>query len=334
LVTGLALATEDPAKIWFPSGVESVDIGIAPEKVAALQNSCVKCHGGAHKEWAVSAHAKAWTDPLFQEGFRLEAKNRCVHCHAPLEEQFKEYTGQGQGSLLATGVNCIACHVRDGVVHSAKRSGNAPHPVIQANSFGSAKFCAGCHDFHFSNAAGPAATVAQSTYREWLSYTSKGGTKSCINCHSSPLHHSFPGPNKLLTAAIDLKWKIQADNLEFTITNKGAGHAFPTGDLFREAVLEISKDNGKTFERIHRIGKTYDRLPGISSEPGLMKLIEDSRIGPMESAVVKVPRKNLGKSVRYQMIYFRSPEVIRNKSNLPNKLWRSIVKSGSIIVSD
>jgi hypothetical protein len=56
-----------------PSGIS----GTAP-------SDCAGCHAEIAAEWASSAHARSWTDPIFQSEYQLTRQAFCRHCHAPL----------------------------------------------------------------------------------------------------------------------------------------------------------------------------------------------------------------------------------------------------------
>lgn len=326
LLSGSGLAFGDYLeRAWFSKGMKTLDIGVASHEVFKLQASCVQCHGAAHEEWKNSAHGKAWTNPVFQEGFAQERKNRCVHCHAPLEEQFAEYQSGKDHKLLDTGVNCVSCHVRDGKVHSLNNDSKSPHIVIADKTFGSPKYCAGCHDFAMIPTLNSAPAVAQSTYSEWLKYKESGGTKTCLNCHSSTAKHLFPGgkgPEALIAEAVTITWNFRNRSIYFKVKNSGAGHSFPTGDLFREAILEVSTDGKKTYKRAHRFGKTY------SKHPSGLKLDTDTRLVAGGVAAVRFTVGPTVKKVHYRLVYFRIPEFQRTISDINSEAWSDIVVEG------
>ena len=119
------------------------------ETPAGLANitaqGCNACHGAVHDGWASSAHAQAGQNPVFQEALqRAGQSTACVQCHRPLTAQHpKLAAGYIEGdlsrpnleanpafdaTLMAEGVGCAACHVRDGKVVSTRVITDAPHP--------------------------------------------------------------------------------------------------------------------------------------------------------------------------------------------------------------
>ena len=114
----------EPRTPLFPKGVQPVLTGyeVSPEKLSS--SHCKSCHKETHSQWEKSLHSKAWTDPIFQEAFKIEKMEWCINCHAPLNSQKQEYLKQktqGGYSLLDEGINCAACHVREGKVLGSKK---------------------------------------------------------------------------------------------------------------------------------------------------------------------------------------------------------------------
>src|SRR5690606_16958793 len=121
--------------------------------------------------------------------------------------------------------------------------------------------------------------------------------------------------------------KVEGKELVFTISNEGVGHAFPTGDLFREVVLEVKFDGADQFRKIFRLGKTYVR------QKRELRLTKDARLGPKEVRNVKVLVPANAKSARYRLMYYRSPESIREHSKLPKELWSKELVRGDLKLS-
>ena len=56
--------------------------GASDEPAAAA--SCAGCHPAITEEWSGHAHARAFTDPLYQQALESTARpERCIRCHAP-----------------------------------------------------------------------------------------------------------------------------------------------------------------------------------------------------------------------------------------------------------
>lgn len=154
---------------------------------------CGRCHADQHAQWKDSAHGQASTEPVFAAAFQAEQRFVCRSCHSPLQEQHPRLVHQFRkapnvllhgteapsGALLARefgpqthpgsfvvepnrqysatlateGVNCAACHVREGTVLTAKPTGSsrAPHSLSYSPQMSKADYCGGCHQFNIQN---------------------------------------------------------------------------------------------------------------------------------------------------------------------------------------
>lgn len=174
-----------------------------PKGLANLSaKTCGACHQEHLKEWKTSIHAAAWVDPQFVEEREKGAKWLCINCHTPLRVQHEAFAiglknddverpievpnPQFDRELQQEGITCAACHVRDGVVHSADRAGRgklAPHPVKKDAAFvDGSTLCLRCHQ---ANAEYPGKTFVCTfnTGKEWKEgpYFERG--KTCVDCH-------------------------------------------------------------------------------------------------------------------------------------------------------
>lgn len=142
-------------KTWgFSEGMRSLVIGKGFGPTTKSQShlasqTCGRCHQKEFDAWKGSRHKTAWTNEVFQDGFRAEPEGRCIHCHAPLVEQAAEINEQmgdyrryqkmlrnahrpvsasgdesykqiikplPEKALSHEGIGCVACHVRDGKI--------------------------------------------------------------------------------------------------------------------------------------------------------------------------------------------------------------------------
>jgi hypothetical protein len=103
-----------------PSGIS----GTAP-------SDCAGCHAEIAAEWASSAHARSWTDPIFQSEYQLTRQAFCRHCHAPLalEAELDTVPAASHESPAARGIDCAVCHVRAGHVLGPHGRGGDEHAV-------------------------------------------------------------------------------------------------------------------------------------------------------------------------------------------------------------
>src|SRR6185369_16156590 len=82
-------------------------------------SSCKSCHETVYKNWHVSRHRVAFTNPIYQESHARESSVWCVNCHSPMMRL------GGNPQVLADriqsedGISCITCHVRNGKILTA-----------------------------------------------------------------------------------------------------------------------------------------------------------------------------------------------------------------------
>lgn len=206
----------------------------------AQATPCAKCHASTHREWATSRHASAYTNPSFQVAFAWAQKDPwCLDCHGPVP------------SAVEQGVTCSVCHVRDGVVLSARAPSalsEKAHRMRHEPLLSSSSFCARCHEFTFpKEGVRPVEyTTAplQQTFSEWDTSAAKAKGLSCQACHMEEGSHRFPGARDapLLKRAIHVDVAPSPDGARIVATATGVGHRFPTGDPFRALVVEVCAD--------------------------------------------------------------------------------------------
>jgi hypothetical protein len=170
---------------------------------------CQGCHGQHYRQWSLSRHAAAGTDPVF---VAMNARGQretggalgdfCLRCHAPLAIARAATTdGHNLATLPANllGVTCVVCHsgvaaengsldlLLDGVMrgpiadpmvtpaHAASYA--ADHDRDRAES---ASFCGSCHAV--TNQHG---VDIERTLEEWraTTYAGPGPLRTCGHCH-------------------------------------------------------------------------------------------------------------------------------------------------------
>ncbi|MCB1320983.1 MAG: hypothetical protein KDK34_12060, partial [Leptospiraceae bacterium] len=238
IAAGLANACNPNPADFFDQGRTSLTLEL-PENIESYSaEDCRACHPEDYEDWNDSMHARAFVDPIFQSAFRKEPAIWCVNCHAPLSQQaFTQTSGpyvvleaealeandmqlnsaSRRIQLRNEGINCAACHVRNGKILSSRpeygpledmtpdgtvavsKEGPAPHPTVYEPRLSTAEFCAGCHQFNFPF-DDPAAIVhygdepMQNVYAEWSQHAGLKGI-SCQACHMSRDHHRLYGPH-------------------------------------------------------------------------------------------------------------------------------------------
>ena len=289
---------EPPSAALFTAEGGPVTPGEPPGGLSGTSpGDCSGCHAEIAAEWASSAHARSWTDPIFQAEYRLTGQAFCRHCHAPLA---LDAAGPGAASELAgaagaRGIDCAVCHVRDGHVLGAHGRGGDDHAVRTDARLATTALCAGCHQFDFPRPApGERARYhpgrpLQNTVAEWSQ--SRYADRPCQGCHMAITgdparpHRShafgiFDDPALLARAVrVTAHARRRAGGVRVTveIAPGEIGHAFPTGDLFRRAVLTVRAGTARRSELLMR------RFAQTITDDGsghLLGQVDDARIPP------------------------------------------------------
>lgn len=217
---------------------------------AAKQNqSCEGCHSAIAKEWRGSLHREAWHDPVFQKALAIEPEPFCRGCHAPEADA----AGEPPKTAQDVGVGCVTCHVQDEkIVGTRSLAGSKEgHAVVGDARLGTTDACASCHQFDFPRVKG---LPMQSTLEEQAS--SSFAKESCQSCHMTAVDGATADSDKapgrkhrshdfsviadrsmIQRAATATAARSGGQKIVITISPLGAGHAFPTGDMFRRLEL-------------------------------------------------------------------------------------------------
>ena len=289
--------------IWgFSQGLAPIPSNTLDDDDAA--ETCAACHEQEYREWQKSRHSQAWNNEVFQEGFDREPMLFCVHCHAPTSDQPQQLR-QGRGSIENEGVSCRVCHVRDQMIITDGDSGGF-HDAVAVSELSTSRFCANCHEFnavHESMRSLSRTSVPmQTTYSEWLRYRELGGEETCQSCHMPGGSHEFPGIHgrKLGGDAIHIEIEKADGGASLILRNVGAGHAIPTGDVFRMLTLEVEQAGGK-WMTLTKFRKRYD--VHVNGEVTRQFIAEDNRLFPGMDKRVDLP----GDATAYRLRFQQSP---------------------------
>ena len=259
-------------------------------------SDCTGCHVEIAAEWASSAHARSWSDPIFQAEYRLTRQAFCRHCHAPLALEAELDTAPAaSGSPVARGIDCAVCHVRAGHVLGPHGRGGDEHAVRLEARLATTAFCGSCHQFDFP-VAGPGERVRyhpgqplQNTVAEWSQ--SRYADRPCQRCHmpvtgDAGMQHtnhafrSLDDPEMMARAVrvtADARRRGRAVQVTVVIAPGELGHAFPTGDMFRQAVLTVRTGTA----RRHAVLMRYFAQTITDDGTGhLLGQVDDTRIPP------------------------------------------------------
>ena len=285
----------------FPGPAAPIGPGPPVANAGRAPADCAACHPAVVAEWRQSEHATAFSDPFFQRSFAKEPAQACRFCHAPEAAAVRPAAAD-----LAVGVACATCHVRDGTILAGPRHDTAepaaPHAVRRDAALQSAIYCAACHQFGFlalprkGGHRFESANLQQSTYAEWqLSAAGQAGI-SCQACHlpavdrangKKGFDHRMSGRSaELLGRAMSANVQVQrtGNRAAFAVALEatGAGHAVPTGDLFRRVDWLLFAPSGR-LAAIRHMGRTWRpvQIDAATIGPALAKeLATDQRVPP------------------------------------------------------
>lgn len=255
---------------------------VAPSS-SSSSATCASCHAAIADEWRASFHRTAFTDSTFQRSLSLEEPKEhgfCLRCHAPTER--------------TAGVDCSSCHA-------------APHT---SNRAAGASTCATCHEFAFDDGR---ADLVQKTVSEHAS--SPWADVSCSECHmpvrDGHKDHRFVAghaPTEMIANAVHVSLaRASSTSMHFTV-RVDAGHAFPTGDMFRRARLQVFAEDAKgaivgDAERI--FGRTWGSET-TGPHAGHRKETSDTRIrGTWNETLSFDTKPGTITRVRWSLVYER-----------------------------
>jgi hypothetical protein len=279
----------------FPRGLAPVDAGAGgADKLRAA--ACAGCHPDVHADWAQSRHGRAWTNAIFQREYKDRPLDWCVHCHAPLAEQFAEVK-RGGGPLADEGVNCAVCHLREGRIVARSRSPGSPHDTDGRADFGGPGYCAGCHQFNFPiieadpDGKGPGRVTGYTAHpmQDTFNQHARGlrADMPCAACHQrEPAAHRFPGGHDagMIAGAIRMDACRDRDALVVDLANTGAGHNVPTGDLHRHLVLRAWRASAPEKLQEVVLGRRFE-----PASDGGKETVADTTIRPGETRRLRLP---------------------------------------------
>ena len=323
-VAGLFLAALSLGPtVWFEQARRPLQHVRAPAQIPSLSaTACRPCHEKQYVTWRASRHAESFTNRIFAASFRREPLRWCVYCHAPLPAQAQALQGvtlvpTSVDPLVAEGINCAVCHVRDGAILGAQPPSAAAqraHPVRQAKELAQSTFCAGCHQFNFPRSGLPIRYTdepMQDTFAEWRRAPH---SPSCQQCHMKQGEHSFPGGHDvpLLRETISASLlRLPSGQLQVTLTARNAGHRVPTGDPFRRLVLKLYRERNQA-EPLHRysFGRQFRRPPGGAADA--WTLVQDTSIPPPQdgqnaSRVIALPTDPTEPAATYFRLSYSYP---------------------------
>jgi hypothetical protein len=247
----------------------------------------------------------------------------CLGCHAPMAGILGDE--KLERKISWEGVTCDYCHglasvemtkdgprarveisdVKRGPIRGAEPLG---HAVAYSELHTQSLVCAPCHEFVNREGVG-----VLTTYTEWQQSSAAGRGETCQTCHMALTEadvvdpriqrgtqamvnlHEMPGAHTIRQLLQALSVSVEPSraeghlDLRLTLTNRGAGHAVPTGMPGRRIVLLVDVEGGGETREDRRVyGKQFQDASGhVVSHvadyfAGGVRLESDTRIRPDE----------------------------------------------------
>jgi hypothetical protein len=277
--------------------------------VKSIRGKCGMCHREIAQEWLNSLHSKAFQDAHFvAEAQKVpDAEAKCFTCHAPEVVRAKGL-GQTPGfrtDLREVGVDCQVCHVSlKGKVHAPFRSAAAPHDVEQDPQHKTEALCASCHE-----------AFGTVTEFKTTSFAKQGQT--CATCHMPKVNrpvatggkarmtaqHIWKGGDdpEMLKKAVKMEASVQpGGTVVAKVVNGGAGHKFPTGIEYHQAVLLVTVTDASGKEVFTKEEMFADQRKSGGT---------DTRINPGEGRTVMIATGAASGTFTTKLVYKTMPTV-------------------------
>jgi hypothetical protein len=197
----------------LPTGDNEDYAWLDPTPDASRPLHCGNCHDAIYREWSLSAHARASTNPRMLGVYQALLADRpedagvCARCHAPtMTDSTATYDLRLVQGVDRQGVHCDFCHkIVDaptdkvglrfggdgyqllrpydgqqlffGPLDDAVREGEAfGHLPL----YGESRYCASCHEGIVYG------VHVYGTYSEWLASPARQQGRQCQSCHMAP----------------------------------------------------------------------------------------------------------------------------------------------------
>ncbi len=276
---------QDKNSFGFSKGLEPILV----KETIPKSSECGTCHKEIYQDWNSSRHRVSFTNELYQDSHKKEPMDWCVNCHSPFLKLSGDVSNLKDRINKEEGISCVVCHVRDEKIIVAKiPKTQSTHTYKEEKNLGKSEFCESCHDFNFpkknfkhgkieySN------MVMQGTYKEYKE-SFYFGRESCQDCHipkqNGIKRHYFRGGHDkdFLKKTFFAELKLISENVyELKLIAKNLGHAFPTGDLFRNFSISLLNKNK---EEIYELNLRYNYKDDKNSD-SQKKLISKEVFSP------------------------------------------------------
>lgn len=306
--TAAQLGSEQPSPPSTASTVDALATSLATRATDAATDAnaaCEGCHQEIAVEWRSSLHRSAWDDPVFLAAYVIEPQPFCRGCHAP-EAPLEDAAAPARH----LGVGCVTCHVVDPVAAVASGAAHArTTPRRDARGEG----CTSCHQFEFPE---PQEAAMQSTAEEHA--RSPERDRSCESCHmranaeaTAHKDHRFRvhGDTELLRGALAISARPGRErSTVVSLAARGAGHAVPTGDMFRRLEVRAWAGAGESALEAEPVVLARE-FEMVATEDGRRRVQIGDRRVPASGEPVEVelvfPQPIRAQSVRWEVVYRR-----------------------------
>lgn len=301
---------------------------VAPAPDAPLTDAdCERCHAYDARTWRSSAHRTAFVDEVFQAEWAPLAQPECVRCHAPLADP-----DAPAGEAAELGVSCLVCHAAPGgSVRSVHAAPDAPHPITVDPTLATAEACAGCHDFPFARVAPTRHDLSaplQRTLTEWHEVEERGACQRCHFRDGERVSHGSPGARSpaLLADALDVEARAERSPGGTSVTlvlRSRAGHAVPTGDMYRRLVVEAWPVGRPARAQRVTLMRRFERVDGIEREIG------DDRVPPRGERTVHLALPRAGR-VAWRITWQALDPALARARWIPDEVAAAVVAEGEL----
>lgn len=199
-----------------PAPLDATPLAPLDATPSAPPQSCAECHLDVVAAWETGLHAKAYSDPIFQEMWQEQGQDvTCLECHTT---GFNPRTGE----FAHEGVTCEACHGQTPAEHP-------PEPVMINPGV---ETCETCHATTVNeweiSAHGEqqlACTTCHNPHPQELRFETANAL--CLNCHDEDARDDYAHLVHTEQQCVECHW-FRAD-LEDLQAHYESGALFPTG---------------------------------------------------------------------------------------------------------
>lgn len=269
--------------------------------------SCARCHPAIYAEHQQNTHGRAFFDEEARTATRGFRREDCLRCHAPrpIFETGIGMTPMQRWTDLEEANTCMSCHWKSDYDYSRFEGGRECKTAFDPRA-GTVEACSSCHRI-----AG--------TPDQW-SRAARGQAAGnlCLDCHmplverpvavGEPVRsvhsHLFPAAHSdsQLRRAYAYDAAIEGDEVVVRITNKGAGHNFPTATRQRavESLIVVRDEQGNEVSR----SRMVCRYPyALELAPHQMTLPISTQIPSGKTREHRVPLKVANGTVECSLFY-------------------------------